>query len=92
MGEVVQEYVCCSQWSLQAQVFQLELFLSALIVRISLADNDNNEIANQTLFIRRIALRSDTHFYKRKWGTTSVPHTFMQRFRATLLGTSDDWK
>ena len=47
-------------------------------------NNNNNTIANQTLFIRRIALRPDVSLGKKTWGPTLAPRTFIQRLRATL--------
>jgi hypothetical protein len=49
-----------------------------------LANNQENTTANQTLFVRRIALRSDIPLKKRAWVPTHAPRTFMQRLRATL--------
>jgi len=51
--------------------------------------NDNkNTTTNQTLFIRRIALRSDIPLRKKAWAPTHAPRTFFQRLLATL--DSDD--
>ena len=57
---------------------------AALIFLILLANNKENTTANQTLFIRRIALRSDIPLGKKAWVPTYAPRTFMQRLRATL--------
>ena len=62
-----------------------EFFCSAaLIFLILLANKKKNTTANQTLFIRRIALRSDIPLGKKAWAPTYAPRTFMQRLRATL--------
>jgi len=49
-----------------------------------MTNNIDNTTANQTLFIRRIALRSDVPLGKKTWGPTLAPRTFIQRLRATL--------
>jgi len=49
-----------------------------------MADENKNTTANQILFIRRIALRSDIPLGKKKWAPTTAPRTFIQRLRATL--------
>jgi len=50
-----------------------------------MTDNNENITANQTLFIRRIALRPDIRFGKKKaWAPTQAPHTIIQRLLATL--------
>jgi hypothetical protein len=47
-------------------------------------DKSENTSINQTLFIRRIALRPDIPLGKRGWVPTRAPPTFIRRLRATL--------
>ena len=58
-------------------------FRSAALIFLILLEN-NKETADQTLFIRRIALRSDVPLGKKGWVPTHAPCTFMQRLRAAL--------
>ena len=52
--------------------------------------NNNNTTANQTLFINRIALRSDVPLGKKTWGPSIAPRSFIQRLWATL-DPDDSW-
>ena len=52
------------------------------IFLILLDNNNENTTANQTLFIRRIALRSDFPLGKKKFGPTHAPLPFFQQLRA----------
>ena len=92
MGWMVQEFFCRSLWSLYGWVSTWFFFRSTLWKRflILLGNKDKNTTANQTLFIRRIALRSDIPLGKKAWAPTYAPRTFIQRLRATL-NSDDSW-
>ena len=60
------------------------LFSGSNIFVILLENNQGNTSADQTLFVRRIALRSDIPLGKKGWVPTHAPRTFMQRLRAAL--------
>ena len=51
---------------------------------MALENNKENISINQTLFIRRIALRPDIPLGKSGWVPTRAPPTFIQRLRARL--------
>ena len=57
-----------------------------------LEDNNENTTADQTLSIRRIALRSDIPL-KRKasWAPTLAPRTFFQHLHEMLVPEDDSW-
>ena len=60
-------------------------YTALLIFLILGEDNDENTTPDQTLFIRRIALRSDIPLKKKAWAPTHAPRTFMQQLRAILV-------
>jgi hypothetical protein len=49
------------------------------------------EGANQTIFVRRIALRPPIEYFKRPSFMTSRRPTALERFRATVASIKKDW-
>ena len=71
---------CCTQFLFRS---------AALIFLVLLEDDVENKTANQTLFIRRIALRSDIPFKKKAFAPTQAPRSFLQQLQAMLIPEDD---
>jgi hypothetical protein len=55
-------------------------------------DNEPNKDANQTLFIRRISLRSEIALGKKKWTPSFPQRTLIQRLYTTLIDADESQK